>query len=106
MTDAAFLLAVWLAFCAMSVLVWRVGRAFRRPFDMPLAYALTMTGLAVVRNAADSTRGGLILSIVVCFGLYYGSAWLVRFVWRLGLGMWRDLRRAGEAARSNFELQL
>jgi hypothetical protein len=95
-SDATFLLAVWFLFCAVSLLVWHVGRAFSRPFDMPLAFAMTMTGLAVVRNAYPVFPLRLIVNTLLCFALYYGSAWVVRFIWRLGVSMWRMLRQEEE----------
>ena len=106
MSDATFLLAVWFLFCAVSVLVWRVGRAFRCAFDMPLAYALTLTALAVMRNADPGRPLRTLVNGLLCFVLYYLTAWVIRFVWRLGLRLFRQLRREEELTRGNFELQL
>jgi len=106
MTDAAFVFVVWVLFCTVALVVWRIGVAFRRPFDMPLAYALTMTALALVRNAYSVFPLRLIVNTVLCFMLYYGSAWVVRAIWRLGLRTFRQLHREEELTRGNFELQL
>lgn len=106
MTDAVFVLLVWVLFCAVSVLVWHVSRAFSRPFDMPLAFAMTMTGLAVVRNAYPVFPLRLIVNTLLCFALYYGSAWVVRFIWRLGVRLFGQLRREEALTRGNSELQL
>jgi len=94
MLETSFFFVVWVLLCASAILVWRIGLALCRPFDAPLAYAITMTALAVVQNAADSAPAGLLVNVPLSFGLYYATAWLMRAIWRLGLVVHRQLRLA------------
>ena len=98
MSDAAFLGAAWLLFCSVSIVVWQVGRAMRRPFDAPLAYAITLTALWLVRVWGQGVGVlPLCASGLVHFGLYYATGRVIRFIWRMGVKVWEGLDAEAES---------